>query len=100
MVKIGNDGGSTIEINFIGGGEHLLKIQNALILGIEVLGSHREHSGYEDHQDAVWVLSSLLKNCMLDESQTNIALGGTSYVNPKNEIKADTQYPKTQRPKA
>jgi len=84
MVKFSNDGGSTIEINFIGGGEHLLKIQNALILGIEVLGSH-EHSGYEDHQEAVWVLSSLLKHCMLDESQTNIALGGTSYVKPKKK---------------
>lgn len=91
MVKFSNDGDSTIEINFIGGGEHLLRIQKALILGIETLGSHREHSGYEDHQEAVWILSSLLKQCMLDESQTNIGLGGNGYVSPMNsKLEKDT----------
>jgi hypothetical protein len=88
MVKMtGNLDDATIEIKFQGGGEHLARIQKALILGIEVIGSHREHSGYEDHQDAVWVLSSVLKQCMLDQSQTNIGLGGDAY----NDVKKVSQ---------
>lgn len=69
----------TIEFNLTGGGEDLMRIQKALLLGIDVIGSHKEHSGYEDHQEAVWVLSSLLKGCMLSDSQANIALGGKAY---------------------
>lgn len=70
----------TIEFNITGGGEELMRIQKALILGIDVIGSHKEHSGYEDHQEAVWVLSRLLRDCLLTDSQANIALGGKAYV--------------------
>ncbi len=79
MVKLNEAGELSVQINEPGGGEHLLMIQKALMLGIEVIGSHVEHSGYEDYQEAVWVLSKLLREFMLDESQTNVGLGGKAY---------------------
>lgn len=56
-----------------------MRIQKALLLGIDVVGSHQENSGDKDHQMAVWILSTLLRQCMLDESQTNVGLGGRPY---------------------
>ena len=80
MVKMtGNLDDAIIEIKFHGGGEHLVRIQKALLLGIEAIGTNREHSGDKDYQDAVWILSSLLKQCMLDQSQANVGLGGNAY---------------------
>ena len=88
MVKMtGNLDDAIIEIKFPGGGEHLARIQKALILGIEAIGTHREHSGDEDHQNAVWILSDLLKQSMLDQSQTNIGLGGHAYQDKKSFVK-------------
>jgi hypothetical protein len=82
--KENDPGAVTVQLDFIGGGEHLLRIQKALLLGIEVIGSHKDQSGYKDHQEAVWILSMLLKQFMLDESQLNVALGGKPYAgNPK-----------------
>lgn len=78
-----NDPGSIIvQVELHGGGEILSKIQKALLLGIEVVGSHKDQSGDKDHQEAVWLLSMLLRDFMLDESQVNIALGGEAYVEP------------------
>ncbi|MBX2900790.1 MAG: hypothetical protein KF775_14145 [Cyclobacteriaceae bacterium] len=75
-----NDPGSVIvQVELAGGGEILSKVQKALLLGIEVVGSHNDQSGDEDHQEAVWMLSMLLREFMLDESQVNVALGGKPY---------------------
>ncbi len=82
--KENDPGAVTVQLDFIGGGEIVSKIQKALLLGIEVVGSHKDQSGDKDHQEAVWILSMLLKEFMLDESQLNVALGGKPYAgNPK-----------------
>ena len=83
MVTIEKDGKTKLAFEFAGEGEHLLRVQKALLLGINVIGSH-DHSGYEDHQRAVWILSDLLRQCLLDESQTNMGLGGKPY---KSDLK-------------
>jgi hypothetical protein len=82
MIKESNDR-FQIVYEFVGEGEHLTRIQNALILAIDCVGSHKEHSGYENHQEAVWILSDLLRECMLDESQTNVGLGKRPYAKAK-----------------
>jgi len=74
-----------VQVELSGGGEILSKIQKALLLGIEVVGSHKDQSGDEDHQEAVWILSMLLREFMLDESQVNVALGGKPYVQPSRK---------------
>ena len=61
-------------------------VQKALLLGIECIGSHQQHSGYEDHEEAVWILSDLLRACMLDQSHTNVALGGRPYAGEMKKV--------------
>lgn len=70
-----------IQIKCAGGGSSLLAIQKALLLGISELGSQKELAGDSDYREAVIVLSDLLKQCMLNESQTNVGLGGHTYQN-------------------
>lgn len=59
-------------------GELLNQIQKSLILAIQEVGSC-DQSGFEDHRDAVFHLSHLLRGTMLTDSQVNIALGGKPY---------------------
>jgi hypothetical protein len=85
MIATNQDGDMTVNINVPGGGEGLVSLQKALILGIETIGSHKEHSGYEEYQEAVWILSDVLKQSLLSESQTNVGLGGRPYKEMKKE---------------
>jgi hypothetical protein len=71
-----------IQIKCAGGGASLLAIQQALLLAISEIGSDKELAGAKDYREAVIVLSDLLKQCMLSDSQTNIGLGGHAYQNP------------------
>jgi hypothetical protein len=59
-------------------GARLLQLQKALLLGIEEIGAC-ERSGSEDYRDATFNLTWLLRALMLDESQTNVGLGGKPY---------------------
>jgi hypothetical protein len=64
-------------------GSRLLSLQKAILLGIEEIGCSENRDG-EDYKDALWNLTWLLRDIMLDESQTNVALGGRPYAQPKN----------------
>lgn len=59
-------------------GSRLLGLQKALLLGIEDLG-YCERSDGQDYRDAIFYLTWLLRAIMLNESQTNIGLGGKAY---------------------
>jgi hypothetical protein len=59
-------------------GSTLKTIQEALILGIEKI-SESETAGAEDHKNSIFWLSNILRASLLDESQTNIGLGGKAY---------------------
>jgi hypothetical protein len=59
-------------------GSRLSQLQKALLLGVEEIGCC-ERAGDKDYQDAIWALTWLLRAIMLDESQTNVALGGKPF---------------------
>jgi hypothetical protein len=59
-------------------GSRLADLQKAILLGIEEIG-YCERSGDQDHRDAIWQLTYLLRALMLDDSQTNVGLGGKPY---------------------
>mgnify|MGYP001184998503 CR=1 FL=1 len=66
-------------------GELLNRIQKSLILAIEEIGCC-ERSGYEDHQNAVFHLSDLLRGTLFTDSQANVALGGKPYKSDLKEL--------------
>ena len=83
MVLVKSDGNPVLEIPLHGEGEYLHRIQKALLLGIQEVGSQCERSGDSDYQEAVITLSGLLRECMLNESQTNVGIGFRPYVTDK-----------------
>ncbi|MBL7854842.1 MAG: hypothetical protein JNL17_10620 [Cyclobacteriaceae bacterium] len=61
------------------GGEELVRVQKSLLLAIESIASDPERAGDADSVKASWTLSNLLREFMLDESQTNTGVGGKAY---------------------
>lgn len=77
MARIENDRTLVLELEH-GEGSSLKAIQDALILGIEKI-SCSETAGDEDHKNAVFWLSNILRASLLNESQTNVGLGNKPY---------------------
>ncbi len=50
-----------IELKMSGGGEALERIQNALLLGIDYIGSHPDCAGSPSNCEAVFTLSEILR---------------------------------------
>lgn len=59
-------------------GARILSLQKAILLGIEEVGCCERRDGKE-YADAIFELSSLLRTVMLNDSQTNVGLGGKPY---------------------
>jgi hypothetical protein len=62
-------------------GARLVRLQRALSLAIEEIGSC-ERAGFDDYSDAIADLSLLLRATLLNDSQTNVGLGGKPYADP------------------
>jgi len=74
-----------IEIENGAEGTIVKSIQEALILGIEKIGTS-ENADSEDHKNAVYWLSAILRATLLDASQTNVGLGKHAYKNLERKI--------------
>jgi hypothetical protein len=86
--NINENGDVIVTIKITSQGEYLVKVQKALLLGIEKIGIC-ETAGNEDHQDAIWILTDLMREFMLDDSQTNVAIGGKPYVDSSRKGKGE-----------
>ena len=77
MIMIKENGKATISFE-AEGGEHLRLIQNSLILAMNEI-AHAELASEREYKNAIWIISTLLKECLFDDSQTSIAIGGKAY---------------------
>lgn len=79
MITMDDQQRVTIKVVLDGGGERLLGLQKALILGMQEIGTNKHFAGEQDFANAVNDLAFLLNQIQLDMSQVNVALGGKPY---------------------
>lgn len=85
LMQLDPEGTLTIILRSVDG-ERLLNLQKAILLSIEEVGCC-ERSGSEEYRNAIWELTWLFRATMLDESQTNVALGGRPFGSRKSADK-------------
>lgn len=90
LMQLDSDGSLTILLRSVDG-ERLLNLQKAILLSIEEVGVC-ERAGSDEYRNAIWELTWLFRATMLDESQTNVALGGRPYGSRKADDKKKRDY--------
>ncbi len=78
MISKNDKGRMILTFELPGEGEGLLRLQKGLLLGIELIGSHKDQSGYEDHQEAVWTyLHYFVNRCWMNHKQMSDSGAGS-----------------------
>jgi hypothetical protein len=85
LMELDPEGTLTVILRSVDG-ERLLNLHKAILLSIEEVGCC-ERSGSEEYRNAIWELTWLFRATMLDDSQTNVALGGRALGSRKAMIK-------------